>query len=298
MTDHHHRPWRTPVGLAGAVALALLGGCADLGSVRDLADETRKITVAFDPFLAGAVTQCEQKFIQRRVYAGAGPIKGFDAQKVSDEAKALCKPIAQKNATARQINTALAAYAAALSAIAGDGVALSLNDGLGDLSDKLGSFAEMPARQFGAVEGLVKFLARAALTRQQKSAIEEALSHREAVGALADALVLYADRVYGAYVRESDDDLGLFSDGLRDGSTPELLARLQLMELRRQQLQLHAQLKTVAALRLSVDEMKLTMADLQAHLGELGTAERKQQVLKLAQEVKTLSVQVQHAFKG
>ena len=97
-----------------ALTLALLSGCANLDTVRDFAGETRKITVAFDPFLAGAVTQCEQKFINRKVYAGAGPIRNFDAQKLADEATALCKPIAQKNATARQINTALAAYAAAL----------------------------------------------------------------------------------------------------------------------------------------------------------------------------------------
>jgi hypothetical protein len=296
MITNQPRPRALRMGTA--LTLALLTGCANLDSVRDFANETRKITVAFDPFLAGAVTQCEQKFINRKVYAGAGPIKNFDAQKLSDEATALCKPIAQKNATARQINTALAAYAAALSAIAGDGVASSLNEGLEDLSQKLVSFPEMPARHHGAVEGLVKFLAQAALSRQQKSAIEEALDHREAVGALGDALVLYAERVYGAYVREGSEDMGLFSDGLRDGTTPELLARLQLMELRRQQLQLQTQLKSVAALRLSVDEMKRTMADLQANLADLGGDDRKKQILKLAKEVKSLSAQVQHAFKG
>ncbi len=293
----HPRPPRA-VRLGAALALALLAGCVNLDSVRDFADETRKISVAFDPFLAGAVRQCEQKAINRKVYADSGAIKNFDAQKVADEATASCKPIAQQNATARQINTTLAAYAAALSAMAGDGVAASLDDGLGDLAKELGAFPGMPAAQIGNVDKLVKFLARAALVRQQKSAIEEALSHREAVGALGDALVTYAERVYGAYVRESDEDLGLFSDGLRDGTTPELLARLQLMELRRQQLQLQAQLKTVAALRRSVAEMKLAMADLQAHLGELGSDERKQQMLKLAKEVKTLSGQVLQAFKG
>jgi hypothetical protein len=285
-------------GLASALTVALLSGCANLDGVRDVADETRRITLAFDPFLAGAVQQCEQKSINRQIYAGASPIRGFDAQKVTEEATALCRPIAQQNATARQINAALAAYAAALSALAGDGVSQSLDEGLGELSDRLGNFPDMPARQIGAVKGLVQFLTRAGMARLQKQALEEALGHREAVGALGDALVVYADRVYGAYVRESDADMGLYSEGLRDGSTPDLLARLQMMELRRQQLQVRAQLRTVAALRRSVDEMKLTLADLQAHLGELGTAERRRQILRLAKEVKTLSAQVLQAFKG
>ena len=289
-----------PIRLRAApalLALAALSGCANLDAVRDFAGETRRISLAFYPFLAATVKQCEQKFVMRRVYAGAGPIARFDAQAVLDSAAAACKPIAQKNTTAKAISVALGEYARQLAQIAGDGVAPALDGELDGLGKSLASFDEFPAAQIGAVDGLLKFITRASIGRQQRQAIEEALSHQQAVGALADALVLYTERVYAAYLTESAADTVTLADSLRDGSQPELLARLQIMELRRQQQALQIQGRAVPALHKAVDAMKATMKDLQANLDRLDSDQRKAHLSSLAKEVRALYQQIEPAFK-
>ncbi|WP_148289758.1 hypothetical protein [Ideonella sp. B508-1] len=280
------------------VVAVLTSGCAiNLSAVRDFADETKKISVAFDPILTGAVEQCQQKFVLRRVYTSDVAIKDFDAADTIKRAEMNCQPIAEENLTAKGISSALADYATKLSAIAGDGVASSIDDDYDALTKKIGEFKDIPKEKLGAVTALFKFITSAAVARVQRQAIEEALSHEEAVSVLADALVTYTDRVYGAYVSERRSDNEAFAEALKaDARATPVATRLQLMELYRLDLQLQQQHKAVGAMRTSVNQMKATIKDLRANLDKLSDNDRLKEVQKLAKEVRSLYQQLDKAF--
>ncbi len=67
------------VGLV-LLCVTLLSGCANLKAVRGFAEETRRISEAFDPMLGQAVEQCRLAFLHRRVYTTDAPLSGFDAE--------------------------------------------------------------------------------------------------------------------------------------------------------------------------------------------------------------------------
>jgi hypothetical protein len=279
-------------GLAAAVS-----GCAThLAPVRDFAGDTKKLSVAFVPMLDRAVERCRQEFVDKAVYASDAPVATFDAGILVAQAKASCQPIADKNDIARKISTALADYADQLAAVAGDGLASSLDDSYDELAGKLGEFQDLPAEKIGAVNSLLKFLTRAVLGRAQRQEVENALSHEEAVGALADALVTYTDRVYGAYVRESQAKGKIIIDALRGGAVDKVATRLQLYEVYRRDLQLQEQNKAVVAFRSAVAQMKATMKDVRANLDRLSDQQRLVEIRKLSKEVRSLYQQLAQAF--
>ena len=282
-----------------AVGASMLTGCAtNLQAVRGFADETKKISVAFDPFLAGAVEQCQRRDALRNIYTSSRPLAQFDPATVAQRAEATCKPIADENSTAHGLSTALADYADQLSAIAGDGVASSVDNDYDALAQKLGQFRDFPQDKIGAVSSLLKFLTRAVISKAQKQEIAQALSHEEAVGALGDALVLYTERVYGGYVKDRTRDIQNFQQFIREGGiqVPELVGRLQLMELHQEELQLRQQAAAIPALRRSVDQMKASLRDLRANLDNLSAAQRRQEIQKLAKEVRALYQQLGKVF--
>jgi len=282
-----------------ALGLSLLTGCAtNLKAVRDFADETKKISVAFDPLLASTVDQCEQREIQKKLYASDAPLIDFDSEKISARATSICKPIADENVVAKGISSALSDYASKLSAVAGDGVASSVDDDYDALAKKLGDFKDLPKEKVTAVSGVLKFLTRAVIERAQKQEIEAALNHEEAVGALADALVTYAERVYGGYIADRSRDIRAYKNALLKGDikAPELLAKLQLVELRSQELQLAERAKVIPALRKSVAQMKQALKDLRANLDKLSDEQQRAEVEKLAKDVKSLYQQLAKAF--
>lgn len=280
------------------VGLLLMTGCsANLKSVRSFADETKKISVAFDPLLAATVEQCKKKIETKMLYAGLR-LSDFKPDEIAKTAEDTCKAIAQENATARDIGVALSDYASKLSAIAGDGVASSVDDDYDALSKKIGEFKDVPKEKVTAVTALFKFMTKSLIGQNQKQAIAEALDHEEAVGVLGDALVLYTERVYGAYLIERDRDLKEYSDSLRSANipAPQLLAKLQLVELHRESIALHEQRKLIPALRTSVAQMKTSLRDLRDNLDKLSDKEQRQEVTKLAKDVRALYQQLNKAF--
>lgn len=275
----------------------LLPGCAtNLAAVRDFADETKKIGVAFDPILGKAVEQCRQQFLQRRVYTTDSALVKFDAESVLKQASETCKPIEDENATAKRMSKALADYASQLSALAANGVATSVSDDYDALTAKLGEFKDAPKEKLGAISSLLKYITRSILAKSQHDAIVEALSHEEAVGALSDGLVVYSDRVYGAYLAERLKDQPLLADALRAESASPISSRLRLMDVYQQTLNLTEQKKATASLRKAVDQMKTSMRDLRQNVDTLSARERVAEVQKLSKEVRALYEQLAKAF--
>lgn len=287
------------IAIVLAATACLFAGCAtDLKAVRGFADETKKISVAFEPFLDGAVAQCQEQVKFKALYTNETPVKDFDPSAIAKSAEATCKPIADKNEVAKEISSVLLNYASQLSAIAGDGVDSSVDDSYDKLASKIGEFDGVPKEKVTAVTALIKFVTRAVIAHQQRQEIEAALNHEEAVGLLADALVMYSDRVFGAYVadrtRTIESTKGLIAS--RDIEMPLMLAKLQLVQLAKDAAQLEKQRMSVASLRASVVQMKATMKDLRSNLNNLSDPARLNEVRKLAKEVRTLYQQLAKAF--
>lgn len=281
----------------GLVPAILMAGCAtNLKAVRDFADETKKIGVAFDPVLSRAVEQCRQQFLQRRIYTTNASLARFDAEEALIQATDTCKPIADANPTAKAMSKALSDYAGQLSALAADGVASSVDDNYDALAAKVGEFKDVPQDKVSAITSLLKFITRSIIAKSQRDAIVEALSHEEAVGALADALVVYSDRVYGAYVTDRIRDQLLFVEALRAETGAPISSRFRILDVHQQTLTLQEQQKATVSLQTAVNQMKVSMRDLRQNIDKLSDQERLAGVQKLTKEVRSLYQQLAKAF--
>lgn len=275
----------------------LLSGCAtNLSAVRSFADETKKIGVAFDPIIGKAVEHCRQQFLQRRIYTTDSALARFDADSTLKQAGETCKPIEDESATAKRMSKALSAYASQLSALAADGVASSVSDDYDALAAKLGEFKDVPKEKIGAIASLLKYITRSIVSKSQHDAVVEALSHEDAVGALADALVVYSDRVYGAYLAERLRDQPVLVEALRAESASPISSRLRIMDVYQQAQSLAEQRKATASIRTAVEQMKLSMRDLRQNVDKISAEERVREVRKLAKDVDALYEQLSKAF--
>lgn len=280
-----------------ALYALLLPGCAtNLSAVRDFAEETKKIGVAFDPILGNVVEHCRQQFLQRRIYTTDVALARFDVESVLNQATETCKPIENDNATAKRMSKALADYASKLSALAADGVASSVSDDFDALAAKLGEFEEAPKEKINAISSLLKYISRSIVAKSQRDAIVEALDHEEAVGALADALVVYSVRVYGAYITERLRDQPVMAEALRTESASPISSRLRLMDVYHQTQSLTEQQKVTASIRTAVGQMKVSMRDLRQNVDNLSAQERAGEVQQLASDVRDLYDQLSKAF--
>jgi predicted DNA-binding protein with PD1-like motif len=292
--------WRTTkmrIYLGVVLYALLLSGCVtNLSAVRGFADETKKIGVAFDPILGKAVEHCRQRFLQRRIYTTDVALAAFDAESALKQASETCKPIEDENATAKRMSKALADYASQLSALAAGGVASSVSDDFDALAAKLGEFKDAPKEKIGAIASLLKYITRSIIAKSQHDAIIEALSHEEAVGALANALVVYTDRVYEGYLAERLKDQPELIMVLRAESASPISSRLRLMDVYQQTQSLAEQQKATAAVRTAVGQMKVTMRDLRQNVDQLSAQERISEVQKLAKDVRNLYDQLAKAF--
>ena len=158
--------------LPGAIASLLLGGCAtDLAPVRTFAEQTQKMSVHFEPMLAGGVHSCMDKAMRKRLILA----ERFDAQASEQAARADCAAIAQASASVASLNDVLLRYAHTLAALAGDKLPVYREE-LGELGDALGGLAQpdggaplLDAGKLDKVMKLSEHLSRLATQRLQKS---------------------------------------------------------------------------------------------------------------------------------
>ena len=121
-----------------ATASLLLGGCAtNLSPVRSFAEQTQKMSVHFEPMLAGSVHSCMDKAMRKRLILA----ERFDAQASEQAARADCAAIAQASVSIASLNDLLLRYARTLAALADDKLPVYKEE-LGGLGDALGGLAQ------------------------------------------------------------------------------------------------------------------------------------------------------------
>lgn len=284
--------------LALFLVTTFLTGCAaNLQAVRGFATETKKISVAFDPMLNATVARCQANVLQKRIFSSQRAVN-FKAEEVEKLTNDTCKPIEDSNVKAKQISSALGAYADKLGEIAGDGVAASLDDDFESLSKKLSEFPDLPKEKVGAVSALAKFLTQAIVRREQTQAIEEALSHESAVGALGDALVTYSKRVYLQYDKEYLKAIEQYETDLNSSGSgvPVILSRQLLWKFHLEKQASKSVLNSADSFAASVTQMKAALRDLRLNVNNLSEKERFTAVQKLAKEVHALYKSLNQAF--
>ncbi|PKV44557.1 hypothetical protein CLU92_1899 [Janthinobacterium sp. 61] len=286
--------------LPGAIASLLLGGCAtDLAPVRTFAEQTQKMSVHFDPMLAGGVHSCMDKAMRKRLILA----ERFDAQASEQAARADCAAIAQASASVASLNDVLLRYAHTLAALAGDKLPVYKEE-LGELGDALSGLAQpdggaplLDAGKLDKVMKLSEHLSRLATQRLQKSALRELLDEQEAIDIVSNALKEYAQRSYRAGLQDELRDLDLLR-GAVDKSAPRepLAANYIRTRLYLEGRQLKEREKIVAAYVAAVDALQASVAALRSNLDHLQAPELERQLAQFSRHVDTL--QKQAVFYG
>lgn len=286
--------------LLGAIASLLLGGCAtNLAPVRTFAEQTQKMSVHFEPMLAGGVHSCMDKAMRKRLILA----ERFDAQASEQAARADCAAIAQASASIASLNDLLLRYARTLAALADDKLPVykeefaGLGDALGGLAQPGGGAPLLDAGKLSKVVKLSEHLSRLATQRLQKSALRELLDEQEAVDIVSNALKEYAQRSYRAGLQDELRDLDLLRGAVDKAAPREPLAANYIRtRLHLEGRQLQEREKIVAAYVAAVDALQASVAALRANLDRLQAPELEQQLAQFSLQVETL--QKQAVFYG
>ncbi|PJD00112.1 hypothetical protein GQ37_000290 [Janthinobacterium sp. BJB1] len=281
-------------------ASLLLGGCAtNLAPVRSFAEQTQKMSLHFEPMLAGGVHSCMDKAMRKRLILA----ERFDAQASEQAARADCAAIAQTSMSIAGLNDVLLRYAHTLAALADDKLPVYKEEFAG-LGDSLGGLAQpgagaplLDADKLSRVVKLSEHLSRLATQRLQKSALRELLDEQEAVNIVSDALKEYAQRSYRAGLQDELRDLAQLRDAVDNAAPREPLAANYIRtHLHLEGRQLQDREKIVAAYVAAVDALQASVAALRANLDQPQAPELARQLALFSQHVETL--QKQAVFYG
>ncbi|MGK5012527.1 hypothetical protein [Janthinobacterium sp. MDB2-8] len=296
------RPQNSSVSalLLCATASLLLGGCAtDLAPVRTFAEQTQKMSVNFEPMLAGGVHSCMGKAMRKRLILA----ERFDAQASEQAARADCAAIAQASASVASLNDVLLRYAHTLAALADDKLPVYQEE-FGGLGDSLGGLAQpdagaplLDADKLAKVVKLSEHLSRLATQRVQQSALRELLDEQEAVDIVSNALKEYAQRSYRAGLQDELRDLAHLRGAVDNAAPREPLAANYIRtRLHLEGRQLQEREKIVAAYVAAVDALQASVAALRTNLDRPQAPELERQLAQFARDVATL--QKQAVFYG
>lgn len=281
------------------VITGLLTGCANLSAVRIYAEETSKLSVAFDPMLSGSTASCVDKFIRKKLIT----TRNFDALAAEEDALALCGPIAEDNKIIAALNALLAQYADTLTALAADKPP-SYKEELDGLKVSLGKVklsgtqeSLINSDKLTAITALTELLSRVANQQKRTSTISDLLEQEEAITAISGALKDYATSNYRAWLHDEKRELRVLRAALAEAGKKEPLAanylKTQLLSAERK---IDSQEKSVDAFVKAVDELQKTHAELRLQLHSLGEKELLAQLENFANEVAKLHRQVRDAF--
>src|SRR5450830_114490 len=259
---HMQRPPNSSVStlLLCATACLLLAGCAtDLAPVRTFAEQTQKMSVHFEPMLAGGVHSCMDKAMRKRLILA----ERFDAQASEQAARADCAAIAQASASIASLNDVLLRYAHTMAALADAKLPVyqeefrGLGDALGGLAQPGAGAPLLDANKLSKVVKLSEHLSRLATQRVQKSALRELLDEQEAVDIVSNALKEYAQRSYRAGLQDELRDLDLLRGAVDKAAPREPLAANYIRtRLHLEGRQLQERETIVAALRVNLDHLQ------------------------------------------
>ena len=271
------------------LATVMLAGCAtNLAPVRDFGAQTRALAEAFEPLLADSLEHCRSQVLDRRLYASEEPAVHFDPAAAWAQADDACRPLQQANAQARQLAAALDDYGRRLAELASDTLPRALNDEHDALATAWLALGEAPKARVDAVRALSRFLSQRALGASQREAIGQALAHEEAVGAIAETLATYAQRVHGGLLTQRLADLPPLSDAVRAQSGAPAGTRWQLMALHRQGLALRSQQQAAPRLQRAVAQLKASLRELRQDPARQDAAARWDALDTLAREIRAL----------
>lgn len=281
------------------VGAGLLSGCANLSAVRSYADETKKLSEAFDPMLAASTSSCVDKFIRKKLITA----RNFDALAAEEDATALCGTMADDNKIIADLNALLEQYADTLAALANEKLP-AYKEELDGLKVSLGK-VKLPGSQeslintdkLAAISSLADLLSHVATQQRQKSAISDLLEHEEAITAITGALKDYSTLNYRAWLHDEKRELRVLRAALAEAGKKEPLAANYLKTLLLSaERKIDGQEKSVDAFVKAVDELWKTHAELRLRLHSLNDKELLAQLENFATEVVKLRRQVQAAF--
>ena len=289
---------RTLLAMLVTLCIALTG-CANLAPVRTYAEETKKLTAAFDPMLAGSTSGCLEKYKRKKFITGST----FSPAEIETQAKALCAPIEESNNTIADLNSLLEQYADTLAALANEklptykGEFDGLATAVGKLKKPNTSEALVPAPRLTAIASLASFLSNLATQAVQRSAIRDLLNQHEAVAAIADSLKLYATLNYRAWQRDQLAEFPSIIKSLEAAASSERLAARYILTLQlEEQRQIQAREKAVDAFVVSLDKMVSSHAELRTKLDSPDDKVLLKQLSGFADEVAALRKQLRDAF--
>jgi len=285
--------------LVAVISAIILAGCGNLAPVRTFAEETKKLSAAFDPMLTGSTSSCIEKYKRKKLLTASN----FDPEAAEKAAKELCGPIDEDNKVIADVNSLLEQYADTLAALADDKLP-SYKTELNGLKDSLGKVkkpgtqdALVNSDKLSAITSLTEFLSRIATQHIQKGAIRELIDHESAINAIASALSDYATLNYKAWLRDEKRDIGVLRKSLDEyAKTEPLAANYHKTLLLAEERQVEARAKAVDAFVKSVAELKKSNSELRAKFDHMDNKELIDQLSHFANEVSGLRKQMNNAF--
>ncbi|MBC3909735.1 hypothetical protein [Undibacterium umbellatum] len=277
----------------------IISACGNLAPVRTFADETKKLSAAFDPMLTGSSASCVEKYKRKKLITA----DKFDPEVAEKKAKELCGPMDDDNKTIADLNGLLEQYADTLAALADEKLP-SYKTELNGLKNSLGKIkkpgtgeALINADKLGAITALTEFLSRIATQHMQKAAIRDLLSHEAAINTITTALKDYANLNYKAWLRDEKNEILVLRKALDERAAKEMLASNYLKTiLLSEERQIAAREKTVDAFIKSVTELQKSNAEIRKKFDRLDDKELLDQLKQFGKEVAALRNQLKDAF--
>ncbi len=279
------------------ISLVALNGCANLAAVRTFADDTKKLSAAFDPMLAGASASCTDKYIRKKLITSTH----FDPAAVEQAAAELCGPIEADNQVVARLNLLLEQYADTLAALADDKLP-SYKTELDGLTASLGKVRKAGSQEslvspdkLGAVAALSEFLSRIATRHLQKEAIRDLLNHEAAIQTVTNALKEYATLNYRAWLRDERRENEVLYRSL-DRSNETLAANYLKTVLLNENRKIAEREKAIDGFVTAVDQFQKANAEIRRKFEYQDDKELIAELTSFAKEVSRLRQQIHGAF--
>jgi len=285
------------------VSLACLSGCANqsavrpFAAVRTFADETKQLSITFEPMLAGSSTSCADKYIRKKLITSSD----FDPARVEKEAAEMCAPIAENNQAIARLNQLLEQYADTLAALADDKLP-SYQAELGGLSASLGKLkkpgtqeALVGSDKLSAVTSLAEFLSRVATQHLQKDSMRELLNHEAAIQTITNALRDYATLNYRGWLRDERRENEVLYKAL-DRSKETLAANYLKTILLREDRLIAQRDQAIDAFVASLEQLQKANAEIRQKFDQQDDKALIAQLVNYAKEVSRLRRQMQGVF--
>lgn len=283
--------------MAGVLALLVLSGCVNLGSVREFAGESKKLGASFQvmPLLVMDTCRTDQRLAQQVLHADTP----FRLTEVNARADVACAGLSNDEANFLPFARLLEQYGDALAALADEKLPNytvqldALQASVATVKDDAGQ-PLLSAERAQAVVSLGKFLGRIVTERVASNEIRNLLDQRQGVQAATGALSWYANRTY----RQQLSTYAVHLDATAAGKLPQfektepLAARAMMIGLDKERTRTAELVKAADTFVSAAAKLDGGRADVLAHLDRPSDRARLEQLAALASEVQALRKQL------